>query len=185
MQARLSESPSTRVDFPREMQYFKGDMPTTPIELELRKLGLSEKEARVYLASLELGNTSVQSIAKKVNLSRPTAYRTIESLQEKGLIEKPGKKSTKIIARSPDELLGMLRAEKRRVEEKEREFIRIISALKTKYAGAGKNEIKIFSGKEGEKFLFEELSATNANKIISSIRTAARKKSWKIFYSKN
>ena len=34
------------------------------IELELRKLGLTEKEVKVYLAGLELGPNSVQNLAK-------------------------------------------------------------------------------------------------------------------------
>ncbi|TSC54446.1 MAG: hypothetical protein LiPW31_110, partial [Microgenomates group bacterium LiPW_31] len=45
---------------------------TTPIELELRKLGLTEKEVGVYLAGLELGPGSIQNIAQKTGLSRPT-----------------------------------------------------------------------------------------------------------------
>ncbi len=39
-----------------------------PIELELRKLGLTEKEVRVYLAGLELGPSSVQNIAKRAEI---------------------------------------------------------------------------------------------------------------------
>jgi sugar-specific transcriptional regulator TrmB len=140
-------------------------IPSTPIELEIRKLGLSEKEAKVYLACLELDDVTVQNIAKKTGLSRPTTYRVLESLKDKGLINKFSQKSKGIIVRSPDEILGMLRAEIRQVEEKEREFIRIISRLKSKYAGSGKNEIKIYSGKEGEKFLLEDLATTHSPDI--------------------
>ena len=46
-------------------------MTTYPMEiipLELRKLGLREKEVSVYLAGLELGPSSVQDIAKKQKL---------------------------------------------------------------------------------------------------------------------
>ena len=39
-------------------------------ENELQQLGLSEKEAKVYLASLELGSTSVLEISKKAGLKR-------------------------------------------------------------------------------------------------------------------
>lgn len=138
----------------------------TPIEMELRKLGLSEKEALVYLTCLELGSTSVQNIARKVGLSRPTVYRILESLRKKDLVEKFSKKSRAISAKSPDELLGLLRTEKRRVEEKEREFIRIISLLKSKYSG-NKNEIKIYSGKEGRNFLLDDLATTHCQEIFA------------------
>lgn len=146
------------------------------LELELRKIGLSEKEAKVYLLCLEFGRTSVQNISQKSGLSRPTVYRILEALRRKDLVEKFSKHSKAIAAKSPDEILGMLRAEKRKAEEKEREFIRIISLLKSKYSG-NKNEIKIYSGKEGEKFLFDDLSTTHAKKVFSVFPFLDKKKS--------
>ena len=102
------------------MRYYQNmqNHPITPIELELRKIGLSEKEARIYLVLLELGNIPIQEIAQKVNLSRPTVYRILDDLQEKGLITKEKKKQVRYVAaNSPDELLGILRASKRKIEE--------------------------------------------------------------------
>lgn len=131
--------------------------------MELRKLDLDEKEAKVYLASLELGYATAQKIAKKAGLSRPTAYRTLESLQQKGMVRKM---KQDFIADSPDEILGILRAEKRKIEEQEREYLRIISLLKSKYYLSGKNEIKMLSEKEGEKFLLEDLPLTHAKEIV-------------------
>lgn len=137
------------------------------LELELRKIGLSEKEAGVYLLCLEFGRTSVQNISQKSNLSRPTVYRVLESLRKKELVEKFTKSSKAIAAKSPDEILGILRAEKRKVEEKEREFVRIISLLKNKYVG-NKNEIRFYSGKEGEKFLLDDFATTQEQKIFAA-----------------
>jgi len=136
------------------------------LELELRKIGLSEKEARVYLLCLESGRTSVQNISQKSGMSRPTVYRVLEALRRKDLVEKFTKYSKAIAAKSPDEILGMLRAEKRKVEEKEREFVRIISLLKNKYLG-NKNEIRFYAGKEGEKFLLDDFATTPEQKIFA------------------
>lgn len=136
------------------------------LELELRKIGLSEKEARVYLLCLESGRTSVQNIALKSGMSRPTVYRILEALRHKDLVEKFTKSSKAIAAKSPDEILGMLRTEKRKVEEKEREFVRIISLLKNKYLG-NENEIKFYAGKEGEKFLLDDFATTPEQKIFA------------------
>lgn len=137
------------------------------LELELRKIGLSEKEARVYLLCLESGRTSVQNISQKSGLSRPTVYRILENLRRKDLVEKFSKHSKAIAAKSPDEILGMLRAEKRKVEEKEREFVRIISLLKNKYLG-DKNEIRFYAGKEGKKFLLDDFATTPEQKIFAA-----------------
>jgi sugar-specific transcriptional regulator TrmB len=142
------------------------------LELELRKIGLSEKEARVYLLCLESGRTSVQNIAQKSELSRPTVYRILEALRRKDLIEKFSRSSKSIAAKSPDEILGMLRAEKRKLEEKEREFIRIISLLKNRYLD-GKNEIKFYAGKEGGKFLLDDFATTPEQNIFTVFSSAS------------
>ena len=108
---------------------------TAPIELELRKLGLTEKEVRVYLAGLELGPSSVLNIAQKAGLARPTTYEIIKSLENKGLFaETKQKKKRYFVAQSPERILGLLRVQKKEIEEKEREFIKIISALESKYS---------------------------------------------------
>ena len=65
---------------------------------ELKKFGLSEKEARVYLAALELGQASVQDIAKKSAVNRATTYLMIESLEKRGLMYKLIKNKKKLFA---------------------------------------------------------------------------------------
>ena len=60
---------------------------------ELQQLGLSKKEADVYLAALELGETTAHRIAKKSGIKRATVYRIVELLKEKGLISTYHKKA--------------------------------------------------------------------------------------------
>lgn len=52
----------------------------------LTLFGLSEKEAQVYLTSLELGTASVYELANKSGLKRPTTYVVINELMQKGLV---------------------------------------------------------------------------------------------------
>ncbi len=56
------------------------------LDQQLRKIGLSDKEAKVYLAALELGKATVQEIAVKANVNRTTTYVAIEGLTEKELM---------------------------------------------------------------------------------------------------
>ena len=137
-----------------------------PIELELRKLGLKEKEAKVYLVGLELGPSPVKDIAKRAEITRPTTYEIIKRLKEKGLFTEIKKaKRRYFVAQSPESILGLLRIKKREIEEKEREFIRIIAALEAKYSKA-KTAIKIYKGKEGLKALEEVLSFSPTPEIF-------------------
>ena len=49
-------------------------------EKQLKSLGFSEKEARVYLALLELGPSTTTEIARKSKINRTTGYDILESL---------------------------------------------------------------------------------------------------------
>jgi sugar-specific transcriptional regulator TrmB len=52
---------------------------------DIKRLGLTEKESRVYLTSLRIGPASMQILARKANIDRGTAYHVAQTLQEKGL----------------------------------------------------------------------------------------------------
>ena len=53
-------------------------------EEELRKYGLSEKEAKVYLALLKKGPSTVNEIAESADLVRTTTYDILKILREEG-----------------------------------------------------------------------------------------------------
>jgi len=126
----------------------------------------------VYLAALELGWSPVQKIAQKAGVSRPTAYEVIRGLIKKRLMRQVKRKGiirgekTFFAAESPDKLLRLLRVQKREVEEKEREFIRIISALQSKHYLAGQSEIRTYEGKEQLKVLLDDFSQSQGEEII-------------------
>ncbi len=155
------------------------------INLELRKLGLKPKEVSVYLAALELGFSPVQKIAQKAEISRPTAYAVIRGLIKKGLMREIKRKGvikgekTFFTAESPDALLGLLRVQKREIEEKEREFIRIISALQSRYYLAGQSEIRTYEGKEGLKVLLDDFSQSQTGEIFFSSAAPETLKPWR------
>jgi len=50
----------------------------------IRICGLSENEARVYLATLELGSASIWEVSKRSGVKRPTCYVLLEELTKKG-----------------------------------------------------------------------------------------------------
>jgi sugar-specific transcriptional regulator TrmB len=51
----------------------------------LQQLGLTDKEAQIYMALLSLGSASVQKIAQLADIKRVTAYVILNQLLEKGL----------------------------------------------------------------------------------------------------
>ncbi|MDD3498284.1 MAG: helix-turn-helix domain-containing protein [Candidatus Moranbacteria bacterium] len=136
------------------------------LPFELRKLGLTEREAKIYLISLELTKATAYEIAKKASISRPTVYRVLRGLEKKKLVSQTKEKNKKYFtASSPEELLGMLKIKRREAEEQEREFLRIISMLQTKYSVKNKCKIKIYKGHKSRKGLLENFSNTLSKEI--------------------
>ncbi len=73
----------------------------------LENLGLSEKEAKIYLALLELGQASAYKIALRSGVKKPTTYVLLDDLLKKELVLKmPGDKTQMFIAKSPEEFFA-------------------------------------------------------------------------------
>ncbi len=74
----------------------------------LKEFGLTDNEAKVYLASLELSQAGVQDLGKKSGVKRTTVYTTIDGLKQKGLISQTKKgKKTLFVAESPENLVSL------------------------------------------------------------------------------
>lgn len=140
-------------------------------EKELQNLGLSEKEARVYLAALELGPDTAQNIAAKAGINRPTAYLQIESLKDKGLMSEVQKgKKTYFTAEPPERLLSLLDITEKQTEVKRAELERTLPMLREMSAGAGdRPKVRFFEGPEGQKAMQEDFLSVKDKKIESFI----------------
>ena len=132
------------------------------MEKELEQLGLSDKEAKTYLASLSLGGSVVQNIAKKAELKRPTTYFAIEQLIKRGLMSyfEKGKKRY-FVAESPERLISLLAARKKRAQLLETQLQKIMPELNSLFGLIGeKPKIQFFEGKEGIVSIREDILKT-------------------------
>ncbi len=115
----------------------------------LETIGLSDKEARIYLANLELGETSVERLAKKSKIKRTTVYDVIESLAEKGLIGSTIKnKKHYYFATDPRELEDKLEEKKLLLKKSLPELLSITNLIDKK------PRIKFYEGVEGIKEVY-------------------------------
>ena len=110
------------------------------LEKYLQEIGLSEKEATVYLALLQVDSGSIQSIAKNTGINRTTVYPVLESLAKKGLVGEiqDGKKAL-YQAAATERLETFVERQKVLLEEKSKRLKDIIP------------EIKGIQRKEGER----------------------------------
>ncbi len=121
------------------------------IAQELEKLGLSEKEALVYLASLEIGPSPVQVIARKAEVNRATTYVMIESLLQHGLMSSFEKgKKTFYTAEKPERLHRIVHNERAVVDEKEQTIKKILPDLDAICAAAGERpKVSFYEDEDG------------------------------------
>ncbi|PIZ94781.1 MAG: hypothetical protein COX81_02690 [Candidatus Magasanikbacteria bacterium CG_4_10_14_0_2_um_filter_37_12] len=120
---------------------------------DLQKFGLSENEARVYLACLELGHSSVQQIAKQAKLNRVTVYGLIATLIEQGFLrEELEKTKRKISAYSPTKLYDVVTKREDQVKRQVKLLDSLVPELKTKIGERPeKTNVIYYDGEEGLK----------------------------------
>ena len=108
----------------------------------MKDLGLSEIEAKVYLACLELGTDSVLHIAKKAEVKRPTCYLSLDNLFEKGLVSKVEKKNTTLYsAEDPNIIL-------KKYKEKIANFQDLLPFFHARFNKGSKPKIRYYEGIE-------------------------------------
>lgn len=132
------------------------------LEQELISIGLNEKEAKIYLSSLELGQSTVQSIAVKAAINRATTYFVIDGLMQKGLVSSfhKGKKQY-FIAADPESLLEILEQEKEGVEKKQENLKKFLPQLRSINNKQKKGPIvRYYEGKEGIAAMVDEFFNT-------------------------
>ena len=120
-------------------------------QTELKKLGLKDKEAAVYLSCLELGPSPVQPIARKARVVRATTYVILESLMQVGLVSKfkQGKK-TLFSAEPPNQLLRLLEKQREEIQGRQQEFEHVLPELQAVMKAAGdRPSVRYFEGREG------------------------------------
>lgn len=139
-------------------------MPTDIAKLFMT-LGLSTTETKVYLASLSLGPTSVQDIAKESKLSRTATYDAVESLQKRGLLStyERGKKRY-FVAEEPEKAVAYFRENMHKMEDHLETFLRALPELKLQVGGE-KPTVHFYEGDEGIFTLFRDVASVDPKEL--------------------
>lgn len=135
------------------------------LEKYLQELGLSEKEAQIYLALLQVDNESIQDLAKRTGINRTTVYPVLETLEKKGLVSEVqiGKK-THYEAAAPERLETFVERQKMLLVEKSKRLVDIIPELKGIQRKEGERPIiKFFEGRDGVVSAYEEFYSSLAS----------------------
>lgn len=140
------------------------------LEKDLSTIGLSDKEAKVYIALLELNHASVQDISRKAKVNRATTYVILDALIKKGLCSTIHKdKKVFYTAETPERLSTLFAIQKKEIEEKQRILDTLMpELLGLNNAKENKPAVRFFEGKEGLKTLINDMYSSK-DKLVRSI----------------
>jgi sugar-specific transcriptional regulator TrmB len=121
-------------------------------EEALKEIGLNDKEIKIYLSSLILGQSSVNTISKKAFLNRVTTYDILKSLSQKGFVSYVIKSGVKYFeAVDPSKFLDDLK-------EKQEKIQSVIPELQEIKKSILENpNIETYEGINGLKSIFNDI----------------------------
>lgn len=130
-------------------------------EEALRELNLSDKEIKVYLSVLMLGQSSVNIIAKKSNLNRVTAYDILNALLEKGFASYVIKSGVRYFeAAAPSKFLDILREKQEKIES-------VLPELESAKASLTKKpHMEMYEEINGIKSIFNDILKENKKTLF-------------------
>lgn len=137
-------------------------METTTLE----HLGINPTAAELYVAALSLGQSSVQDLAKKIGIKRPSAYFHVEELLKTGLLEKiPIGKREYYQAAHPKIIEERLRKQLKSAQQAVADFES--HQAKT----PGRPQVKLLTGETGLTEIYDEILTANSIRFWSDLAT--------------
>jgi sugar-specific transcriptional regulator TrmB len=137
-------------------------MPNQAIDSVLLKIGLTQKEATLYLVTLRLGSQTASNIAKYSGINRATVYDVFDGLIKKGLASKIDKGTAVYFqVTDPKNLIQYLERDKneyiRKIEKEKDAIEQILPAIQSiERAASTKPKVQFFEGEKGMREAYED-----------------------------
>ena len=139
----------------------------------LQEQGLSEKEAKVYVACLELGDTTAGDVSFKSKLPRTLVYDLLSKLIEKGLIAYVIKNNIKYFkASEPQQFIKTLKEKQKGIEE----ILPQLTLLQKSKSVRGP-QVEVYEGKEGMKAVMNDILKS---KVTEFFAYGSSRSSWEV-----
>ncbi len=128
------------------------------ITQNLKKIGLTETEADIYLTGLSFPAVSAAEIAKQTGIKRPTVYHALETLMQKGLAAKRGTGNRLAFTMTdPENIKKLVDQQIDQMKEQKKSLDELIPLIAGRAkADASQVEVIQYDGIEGIKLVVEE-----------------------------
>jgi sugar-specific transcriptional regulator TrmB len=122
----------------------------------IEEAGLTEGEAKVYLALLKLGSTTSGSIIEESKVANSIVYRILDNLIEKGLVSFIIKEKTKYFqADDPNKIIEYLEEKKNKIDESKTNISQIIPQLISLGETNNNTLVRVYEGFKGVQTAYE------------------------------
>ncbi|MCD6109920.1 hypothetical protein J7J83_04145 [bacterium] len=128
-------------------------------------VGFTKKEAKVYLANLELGQSVISKIAKRAEINRVTTYDIVEKLIHKGFIHFITKHGVKFFSPTKPDLI--FQNTKKKIDS----FQKSLPALRRLHGETVHPRVRYFEGLDGIKYIYEDTLSSKTD--ISNFSNSA------------
>ncbi|MBI2482523.1 MAG: hypothetical protein HYV76_03125 [Candidatus Vogelbacteria bacterium] len=122
------------------------------LENYLQKIGLSDKEAALYVAGLQLGPATIQDLASESGLKRTTIYEIIKGLQEKKLVNQSQNNKKRIFIMEEPENVGLFLKQRESIFKQILPDLEALQNQKTK-----KPAVRVYEGKLGLEKIYDDM----------------------------
>ncbi len=133
------------------------------LEDDLRRLGIEGKQARFYLAALELGQAPVRQIARTAGISRTNAYDVLARLLQRGLVtqvERGRQRKNYVVAEEPARLQRML-------DEQRQTLDSMLPELQSLYnRSAVRPRVRFYEGREGIRTVLDGTLGCHSKELL-------------------
>lgn len=137
----------------------------------LINIGLNSKEAKIYLASLELGESPASDIALRAKLNRVTTYDILKKLAQRGFVSKHTKKGkAHFSATDPDVIRDDIRKNYIDLKDALPQFRRL-------YGNSPHPRIRYYEGLEAVKKVYTD-TLTSKTEILNYADSKSIRKFW-------
>ena len=133
---------------------------------DLMNLGLTEGEAKVYVALLKTGSSTIGPIVKESRVASSNIYEILDRLLEKGIVSFVIKSKTKYFQAAPPVNIGdYLQKKQKMIEDEKKIFDHILPDL-NKITMEESQHAEVFVGIKGLKTAYEKLTSNMTKKDV-------------------
>ena len=136
-----------------------------------KQIGLTDKEAKVYLGCIEKGSSPVSHIAESAGINRVTTYSILEKLIQKGLVSFYSKKKLKFFTAADPEIVV------EEFEKRAKQLKSVLPDLKRLTGQTQHPQVRFFEGIEGIKTIYAD-TLTSQTEILNYSNSDEIRQHW-------